>query len=124
MNTYSSFKIIFLSLLLSLGSSVSVLAFSLPQEPDDTLLMNEDVNIITGLYLREYSLHDDGVIDYKTARQILISEYNEYWHSVVETKEHPLFYWHDPDHDGQFTMWVDQVGEGCLCDVIPYSINP
>ena len=124
MSTHTKITIASLSLLLSLVNPGLVFATALPQEPDDQLLVNEDVNIITGLYTREYSLHNDGVIDYKTARQIVISELNEYWNSVVETKEHPLFYWHDSNHDGQFTMWVDRGGDGCDCDIIRYDSNP
>lgn len=97
-----------------------VLAGPPPQEPNEDFLVNEDVNIITGLYTREYSLSGTGIVDYKTARQIIISEYNEYWNSVVETKEFPLFYWHDANHDGAFDMWVDQKVEGCACDIHPY----
>lgn len=95
-----------------------------PQEPDNGHLITEDVNIITGLYTREYSLNQDGVVDYKTARQIVISEYNQYWDTVVETREYPLFYWYDPEHDGQFTMWIDQGGHGCSCDFVPYNATP
>ena len=87
-------------------------------------MVNEDVNIITGLYTREYSLTKDGHVDYKTARQIVLSEYNEYWDSVVETKEYPLFYWYDANHDGQFAMWVDQQVEGCSCDIVPNEWKP
>lgn len=94
-------------------------AASLPLEPDETHLVREDVNIITGLYTREYSLTDTGVVDYKTARQIVLSEYNAYWNTEVETKAFPLFYWYDANHDGEFEMWVDEKVEGCLCDIHP-----
>lgn len=93
------------------------------QEPGEDYLVNEDLNIITGLYTREYALQGDGVVDYRTARQIVVSEYNEYWNSVAYTKEFPLFYWADADHDGQFDMWVDQKGEGFACDIVPYQVN-
>lgn len=33
----------------------------LPHEPDKQHLIYENVNIITGLYTREYSLHNDGI---------------------------------------------------------------
>jgi hypothetical protein len=94
-----------------------------PLEPEEAYLVNEDVNIITGLYTREYSLRQDGIVDYKTARQIIISEYNEYWNSVVETKEFPLFYWHDAKRNGEWTMYVDQQVEGCTCDIVPYEVR-
>ena len=106
-------------LMISIAGTVR--AESLPLEPTDEYLVNEDVNIITGLYIREYSLDGTGIVDYKTARQIIISEYNEYWNSVVQTKEFPLFYWHDAQHDGHFAMWVDQKVEGCRCDIVPYQ---
>ena len=96
---------------------------TLAQEPTEEYLFNEDINIITGLYTREYSLQQDGVVDYKTARQIVISEYNKYWNSVVYTIEFPLFYWTDADHDGQFDMWVDQQVEGVPCDIVPYQVH-
>ncbi len=94
-----------------------------PLEPDEAYLVDEDINIVTGLYIREYSLHNDGIVDYKTARQILISEYNEHWNSVVETKEWPLFYWHDAKQDGHWTMYVDKQVKGCTCDIVPYEVK-
>jgi len=94
---------------------------SLPQEPSEEHLLDEDVNIITGFYTREYSLTRTGVVDYRTARQILLSEYNEYWNTVVQTEEFPLFYWYDADHDGKFEMWIDRQVEGCPCDIERYD---
>ncbi|GJL56033.1 MAG: hypothetical protein NPIRA02_31650 [Nitrospirales bacterium] len=111
---------ILLSMLL-LCSFTSFVHASPPIEPEETHLVHEDVNIIAGLYFREYSLKDNGVIDYKTARQIIVSEYNEYWNTVVYTKEHPLFYWYDSDQDGRMDMWVDRNVEGCACDIVPYE---
>ena len=96
---------------------------NLQPEPSEELLVSEDVNIITGLYTRSYSSQQNGIVDYKTARQIVISEYNEYWNTVVHTKEFPLLYWEDADHDGEFEMWVDQHGDGSPCDIIPYHMN-
>lgn len=107
--------------MLTISLAHSVLAEPPPQEPSENYLVHEDVNIMTGLYTREYSLTGTGIVDYKTARQIIISEYNEYWNSVVETKEFSLFYWHDANHDGTFEMWVDQKVEGCLCDIRSYQ---
>ena len=101
----------------------SALAGSPPPEPSEGYLVNEDVNIITGLYTREYSLTENGVVDYKTARKIILSEYNEYWNTVVETKEFPLFYWYDANHDGDWTMYVDRQVEGCSCDIVPYQVE-
>jgi len=101
--------------------TTSALAHELPPEPGETLLINEEVNVMTGLDIREYSLQNDGRIDFKTARQIRISEYNEYWNSIVTTNAHPLFYWIDQNHDGTFRMFVDQRGDGCDCGIVPYT---
>ena len=116
-----SYKTIVTSLFLALTWMGPCYAADLPLEPEEESLISEDVNIVTGLYTREYSLKNNGIVDYRTARQIIISEYNEYWNSVVHTKDYPLFYWYDANQDGQFDMWVDQKVEGCLCDIVPYK---
>jgi hypothetical protein len=95
-------------------------AETLPTEPGEENLVNEDVNIVTGLYTREYSLHGDGIIDFRTARQIIQSEYNDYGDTVVEATPHPLFYWYDAEENGIFSMWIDPKGDGCSCDIVPY----
>ena len=112
---------VIIGLALGLFGGEVIKAEGLPLEPEETYLVNEDVNIVTGLYTREYSLRQDEVVDYKTARQIIISEYNKHWNSVVETKEFPLFYWHDAKRNGEWAMYVDQQVEGCTCDIIPYE---
>ena len=99
----------------------TALAGNLPAEPIEEYLINEDVNIITGLYTREYSLDGTGIVDYKTARQIVLSEYNEYWNTVVHVIEFPLFYWHDADHNGTFDMWIDREVTGYPSDIHPYE---
>ena len=98
------------------------LAFAqeLPAEPDEQYLVRENVNYVTGFYTREYSLAGNGILDYRTARQILHSEYHAYSDTVVEAKEYPLFYWYDADQDGHFLMWIDREVEGCRCDIVPY----
>jgi len=96
------------------------IAANMPKEPGGTNLINEDVNIITGLYIREYSLQGDGIVDYKTARQIIFYENNKFWNTVVETVEWPLFYWLDDDRDGVFDQFVDQRVEGDENYIIPY----
>lgn len=93
---------------------------TLPAEPGEEKLVDEDVNIVTGLYTREYSLQGNGVVDYRTARQIIRSEYNDYGDTVVLATPHPLFYWYASDDQGEFTMWIDPKGEGCQCDIVPY----
>lgn len=121
MHSKRNIQTLMMGFVFMLGMTGSGLAGGLPQEPSEEYLIAEDVNIITGLYTREYSLNGTKVVDYKTARQIILSYYNEYWNSVVETKEFPLFYWHDANHDGDFEMWVDQKVEGCSCDITPYQ---
>ena len=95
-------------------------AETLPAEPGEEYLVDEDVNIVNGLYTREYSLHGDGVIDFRTARQIIRSEYNDYGDTVVEATPNPLFYWYDAEENGVFSMWIDPKGDGCTCDIVPY----
>ncbi|HSF09321.1 MAG TPA: hypothetical protein VLA60_07900 [Nitrospirales bacterium] len=107
-------------ILLSLIMEGNGIAAEMPKEPSETYLINEDVNIITGLYTREYSLKGDGVVDYKTARQIIFYENNKFWNTVVETVEWPLFYWLDDDRDGVFDQFVDQRVEGNGAYIIPY----
>ena len=111
MNSQKKILILGVGLALMAGFVGAALANDLPTEPAEQFLVDEDVNIINGLYTREYSLAGNGVVDYKTARQIILSEYNEYWNSVVETKEFPLFYWYDADQDGKFEMWGGSAGE-------------
>ena len=108
------------SILLSLIMEGNGIAANMPQEPGEANLINEDVNIITGLYIREYSLQGDGIVDYKTARQIIFYENNKFWNTVVETVEWPLFYWLDDDRDGVFDQFVDQRVEGDKDYIIPY----
>jgi hypothetical protein len=108
------------SILLSLVMVGQGIAADMPKEPGETHLINEDVNIITGLYTREYSLKGDGVVDYKTARQIIFYENNKFWNTVVETVEWPLFYWLDDNRDGVFDQFVDQRVEGKSAYIIPY----
>ena len=99
----------------------TIVAQGLPTEPAEEFLVNEDVNIATGLYIREYSLQKNGVIDYRTARQIIDSRHNDYGNTVVDATPHPLFYWYDEKGIGAFTMWIDPEGQGCQCDIVPYT---
>jgi hypothetical protein len=116
---YSRSVLLFLAILVSVPIPPAS-AEVLPSEPGDEHLVNEDVNIVNGLYTREYSLHGDGTIDYRTARQIIRSEYNDYGDTVVEATPHPLFYWYDAKESGVFSMWIDPKGNGCTCDIVPY----
>jgi len=114
------FAIFFAAMCLT-SSPETILAQGLPTEPVEEFLVNEDVNIATGLYTREYSLHNKGAIDYRTARQIIDSRQNDYGNTVVDTTPHPLFYWYDEKGKGAFTMWIDPEGQGCQCDIVPYT---
>jgi len=96
------------------------LAQGLPPEPESDRLVDEDVNVVVGLYTREYSLSGNGIVDFKTARQIIQAGQNAYGNTVVETLPFPLFYWYDETATGAFHMWVDRKGEGCRCDIVPY----
>jgi len=58
----------FLGVVLAFGGVSKGWSAELPSEPSEALLVNEDVNIITGLYTREYSLTGAEVVDYKTDR--------------------------------------------------------
>lgn len=120
MNTGRHINRMVLVLAIVISAAGSTLATELPPEPSGEYLVNEDVNIVTGLYTREYSLARNGIVDYMTARQIVSSEYNEYWNTVVETVTFPLFYWSDAGQTGHFRMWVDRKVEGCTCDILPY----
>jgi hypothetical protein len=115
------FAAIGLVVLASVGESS--FAHNLPPEPDEQYLVNEDVNVVNGLYTREYSSANNGIVDYRTARQIISSEYNDQWDTVVTANTHPLFYWVKTGAgDEPFEMWVDSKGDGCTCDIVPYSI--
>lgn len=114
-------QMLVLALALIAGLAERAPAATLPPEPSDEYLVDEEVNIVAGLYLRAYSLARDGIVDFRTARQILRSEFNEYWNTVVETQAHPLFYWYEADHTGAFEMWIDRNVEGCTCDIVPYQ---
>lgn len=121
MNIGRSINRMVLALAVATNGAGGALAADLPPEPSGEYLVNEDVNIVTGLYTREYSLARNGIVDYMTARQIVRSEYNEYWNTVVETVAFPLFYWSDVGQTGTFQMWVDRKVEGCACDILPYT---
>jgi hypothetical protein len=120
MKTYHSGVHWVFGILISLAMVGSGRAADVPKEPDEANLLHEDVNIMTGLYTREYSLKGDGIVDFKTARQIIFHENNKYWNTVVETVEWPLFYWLDDNRDGIFDHFVDQRVAGNREYIIPY----
>lgn len=106
------------------GLAARGMANPLPPEPGTDSLVRENVDYVVGLYFREYSVADNGVVDYRTARQILFTRYGDPDAPVLDTKVFPLFYWYDSDQDGQFEMWVDRKVEGCACDIVRYGPHP
>ena len=110
-----------LALALICGAPGPAVAGSLPDEPGDEHLVKEDVNTFLGFYVREYSLARNGTIDYRTARQVLLSGQDDPQNTAVEAEEYPLFYWYDHDQDGNFEMWVDRKVQGCACDIVRYD---
>ena len=113
-------KVTAMVLAVVLGIATTAWANALPPEPSEASLVNEEANMLVGLYVREYSLAGNGIIDYRMARQILLTDQNAYGNTVVETNENPLFYWYDADQDGAFTMWIDREVNGCRCDIVRY----
>ncbi len=96
--------VVLVALVMVFSLSGTAWADDLPPEPSEAFLVREHANMLIGLYFREYSLPGNGIIDYRTARQILLAEYNEHWDTVGETKAYPLFYWYDADQDGEFAQ--------------------
>lgn len=54
-------------ILLGLVMQGNGIAADMPEEPGEANLIQEDVNIMMGLYIRKYSLQGDGIVDFKTA---------------------------------------------------------
>lgn len=92
-----------------------------PDEPGEQSLISQHYDTIAGLLFREYSLHGDGRIDYRTARQILGLAYDDPAIESLDVATHPLFYWYDADQDGHWRMLVDREGEGQLAHAEPYD---
>lgn len=63
---------------------------TIPIEPNDQFLVNEEVYVITGLSIRDSSLSQDGVVDDRTARHILHVAHNDHDNTVVDTLPNPL----------------------------------
>ncbi len=61
----------------------------IPDEPSDAQLVDEDVNIATGFYVREYAVGGSRTVNYRTARQIVNVLHNEFENTVVETLPAP-----------------------------------
>ncbi len=103
---------------------LGVLVTNLPAEPPEKFLVNEQVDLVVGLYTRNYAVLSE-TINYITVRQIVRIDMDEFTGSWVETIEYPLFYLFDWDGDGAFEdgeMFVDSKVEGQRSDIIPYSI--
>ncbi|MEP6957151.1 MAG: hypothetical protein ABI980_00345 [Nitrospirota bacterium] len=52
-------------------------ASSIPEEPGEEFLVEQSYDTIVGLLFRAYSLHRDGEVDYRTARQIMGVSYDD-----------------------------------------------
>lgn len=94
---------------------------SLPSEPGDDLLIEQTFDSVVGLLFRDYSLHGDGHVDYRTARHILGIAFDDPASAEPDVALHPLFYWYDPHQDGQWELWIDREEEGRLVDVTRYD---
>ena len=70
MKSKLNIQTLLIGLALLLGLAGAAWAGGLPQEPSDAYLVNEDINIITGLYIREYSLAGNGADRTRERRMI------------------------------------------------------
>ncbi len=93
----------------------------LPSEPGDELLIEQTYDSVVGLLFRDYSLHANGHVDYRTARHILGILYDDPASQEPDVALHPLFYWYDPHQDGRWELWIDREEEGHLADVTRYD---
>lgn len=93
----------------------------LPSEPEDELLIEQTFDSVVGLLFRDYSLRGNGHVDYRTARHILGIAYDDPASGEPDVASHPLFYWYDPNQDGQWELWIDREEEGHLVDVTRYD---
>jgi hypothetical protein len=98
-------------------------ALSIPEEPGEEFLVEQSYDTIVGLLFRAYSLHRDGEVDYRTARQIMGISYDDPASAELDVAPYPIFYWYDPKQDGQWELWMDPDGEGRLTDAVRYSVT-
>lgn len=93
----------------------------IPSEPGDDLLLEQIFDSSVGLLFRDYSLRGNGHVDYRTARHILSISFDDPAIEEPDVTPHPLFYWYDPNQDGQWELWIDREEEGRLVDVTRYD---
>ncbi|MCC2643080.1 MAG: exported protein of unknown function [Nitrospira sp.] len=84
----------------------------IPEEPGEEQLVGQSYDTIIGLFFREYSLRENGHVDYRTARHILGISYDDPAAEALDVAPYPIFYWYDPHQDGRWEIWVDRGGEG------------
>ena len=94
---------------------------SLPNEPGEEFLVEQSYDTIIGLLFRDYSLRRNGQVDYRTARHILGISYDDPASEEPNVALYPLFYWYDPNQDGQWEMWVDRDEEGQPANAVRYD---
>ncbi len=94
---------------------------SLPHEPGEELLVEQTYDTVIGLLIREYSLKNNGQVDYRTARHILGISYDDPASEALEVASHPFLYWYDANQDGQWEMWIDREEAGQLANAARYD---
>lgn len=110
-----------LALCLLVGPAAALADGPIPNEPGDELLIEQTFDSVLGLLFRDYSLHADGQVDYRTARHILGIAYDDPASEEPDVAVHPLFYWYDRAQDGQWELWIDREENGDLVDVTRYD---
>ncbi|HQR13656.1 MAG TPA: hypothetical protein PKW52_03695 [Nitrospira sp.] len=93
----------------------------LPSEPGEEFLIEQTFDSGVGLLFRDYSLRGNGHVDYRTARHMLGISLDDPASQEPEVARHPLFYWFDPNQDGQWELWIDREEQGHLVDVTRYD---
>ena len=123
--TMSIHTILTTTLLLCLAWPINSRAsLSIPEEPGEEFLIEQSYDTIVGLFIRAYSLRQNGEVDYRTARQILALSYDDPASAALDVASNPIFYWYDPNQDGQWEMWVDRDGLGHPADLVRYNWKP
>lgn len=98
---------------------LGTIAVNLPAEPPEVYIVDDRVDTIIGFYYREYSILNNGRVNYITARKVFdILPEND---SIIVAADSPLFYWFDWNGNGKFEadeIWIDKEEKGI--DIEPY----